>query len=306
MNEHNIGQAKVSSTDIKPKRLIIANGAVTPEKLSERVVEELIKPLVAEGTEITEEMLANYKCQIQKIIADMQNQINGIHEGGVAVSNEFGTNPYISISQKTITDAISRIWGKLDELTGEPSEGIIMTVTPAYFIGDGCEITIQANSAGGGIFEAIAFYINDEKVVEKKLVEYMEHTTHINQSCVITCKAKIMGIEYTETREITRYEEFFLGGGATYEDVMDAEHSIPTECGLRGNYDVAVGEGQHIIIVLGASMADGFMRADMNGFEIPFSIETVTVRDNEYKVFTSSNTYHAGTYNIDIEGKCNC
>lgn len=72
---------------------------------------------------------------------------------------------------------------------------------------------------------------------------------------------------------------------------------------MRGAYDIHVADGDHIIIILGENIAPQFIRADMNGFEIPFnSGETIVKDGNNYVVFTSQNTYIEGIYNIDING----
>ena len=115
------------------------------------------------------------------------------------------------------------------------------------------------------------------------------------------CKAKIMGVEYTRQSVITHYNSFWLGAGNVYSDIMDVEHVIPITNGMRGAYDVHVEEGQKIIIIVGESLANGFLRADLNSVEIPFTESTVTVDDKNYKVFISE-PWVAGDYNIDING----
>jgi hypothetical protein len=53
-------------------------------------------------------------------------------------------------------------------------------------------------------------------------------------------------------------------------------------------------------VVIGKSLRDGFVRADMNGVEIQFNETEVTVGGKKYVVFTSKSTIERGTYNIDI------
>ena len=67
-------------------------------------------------------------------------------------------------------------------------------------------------------------------------------------------------------------------------------------------YDITCVDNDHIIIVMSEGLRPGFIRADMNSFEIPFEETTVTIDNKNYSVFTSRNTYEAGTYNIDING----
>ena len=66
--------------------------------------------------------------------------------------------------------------------------------------------------------------------------------------------------------------------------------------------DVAVADGEHIIIVMGDTWRPAFFRADMNGIEIEFDESAVTVDGKDYKALVSKSAYEAGTYNIDING----
>ena len=228
----------------------------------------------------------------------------GAELGGVALLNEFGNSIYFGVSQKTLTEAFYRVWSKFEEITGEVLQGISMTVTPSYFISeDGCDVHISANTVdSNGTFEHIAFYINGELVDEADNVSTFECDTQVDDTAVVKCVAKIMGIEYTREKTITHYSSFWLGAGANYSQVMVKANLIPITNGMRGAYDVNVSDGQHIIIVVGESLREGFYRADINGVEIPFTESTVTVDGNTYKVFVSENTYQVGIYNVDVNG----
>ena len=285
--EHNavipgkIGNDAVQTRNIKDRNVTspkIALHAILPEHVSPATFRELAK--------------------------DLQNQIDSLKIAGVAVSNEFGTDPHISISQKTMTDAINKLWQKLEDMTGEVLQGISMVVTPDYFISEeGCDVHISANTVEtNGIFEHIAFYANGTLITEADNVDFFEYDTEIAETTIIKCVAKIMGVEYTRQQIVTHYNSFWLGAGSTYSDIMNVEHVIPITNGMRGAYDVDVAQGQHIIIVVGESLAGGFLRADLNSVEINFTESTVTVDGKNYKVFTSEEVYSAGTYNIDING----
>ncbi len=267
----------------------IKDETVTPEKLSKRIVPEIILPLLE---------------PLRKKDADLQNQIDSLEVAGIAVSNEFGSNSHIGVSQKTLTEAFNKLWQKLEDMTGEVLQGISMSVTPNYFISeDGCSVHISANTVEtNGIFEHIAFYGNGALIAEASNVDYFEHDLHIDETTVIMCKAKIMGVEYTRQSVITHYNSFWLGAGNVYSDIMDVGHVIPITNGMRGAYDINVENGQHIIVVVGDSLKDRFIRADINGIEIKMIESSVTVDDNVYKVFVSENTYQKGIYNIDING----
>jgi len=285
----------------------IHDRAVTPEKLSPRVVSEVFKPMV-------DKVDKKYK----GITDDLQNQIVSQQIHGLAVSNVFGNDPHIGISQKTLTLALNKIWSILEDITGEVYQGFTMQVTPEYYIGeDGCTLTISASSENAiGIFEKLAFFWNSEEEpfysaenipgIDAMQVELPEDKL-INDKVIIRCEAQILGMPYVEQKPVTHYDSFFLGAGNDYHDMMvsdewNPEYAISAHHHMRGAHDVEVGDGEHIIIVLGDSLASGFIRADINGVEITFNESDVVVDEKLYKVFTSENTYQEGTYNIDING----
>ena len=287
----------------------IHDKAVSPAKVSDDFIEVLIQPII---NKLSNKHDKDVK-RLDRKDTDLQNQIDSLQIHGLAVSNMFGNDPHIGISQKTLTLALNKIWSILEDITGEVYQGFTMQVTPEYYIGeDGCTLTISASSENAiGIFEKIAFFWNGEEEpfysaenisgIDAMEVELPEDKL-INDKVIIRCEAQILGMPYSDQKAVTHYSSFFLGGGTTYEDVMDVEHVIPLTHHMRGAHDIEVADGEHIIIVLGESLASGFIRADINGVEITFNESDVVVDEKLYKVFTSENTYQEGTYNIDING----
>lgn len=244
---------------------------------------------------------------LEERLNGLQNQIDALDIHGIAVSNEFGTDPHISVSQKTMTNAINKLWQKIEDITGEIIQGINMIVTPTFFVSeDGCDIHISANTVEtNGIFEKIQFFVDGEMIHEDTNTEYVSFDHHLDikneYEYVIMCKAKIMGIEHTRQQIVTRYNEFYIGAGSTYADIMDSAHARQLNGTMRHAFDVTFGEGDKLIIMMGASLRDGFIRADLNGAEIELTEETVTIDDKQYVVLTSE-AWSAGDYNIDING----
>lgn len=238
---------------------------------------------------------------------DLQNQIDALEIAGVAVSNEFGTDPHIAISQITMTNAINKIWQKIEDITGEILQGINMIVTPTFFVSEnGCDVHISANTVDtNGIFEKIQFFVDYQLIHEETFAEYVSFDHHLDikpeYDYVFMCKAKIMGVEYTRQQIITRYNEFYIGAGTTYSDIMDSAHARQLNGTMRHNYDLSFADDDKLIIMMGASLRDGFIRADLNGVEIQLTEETVTIDGKDYVVF-SSDSWSAGEYNIDING----
>ena len=230
-------------------------------------------------------------------------------EHGMAIANEFGDGELIAVNQKTLTEAINDLYSRLEDITGETTQGIVMEISPDYYIGEeGCDVHISAHTVDtNGKFESIKFYANGTLIAQATNVDkfpeegdYFEH--HIDETTVIKCEAKILGIPYTQQKIVTHYNSYWLGCGTSYQDVMVNANLKPITDGMRGSYDVVCAQGDHIIIILGESLRPGFIRADMNSFEIPFVETTVTVDGNVYAVLKSQNAYQAGTYNIDING----
>jgi hypothetical protein len=289
----------------------LADGAVTNAKLADDAVETSnIKDSNITSSKIALKsiLLKHLNPEVvTKLTEDLQNQIDAYNEHGIMVSNQFGTDTHISVSQKTITEAINRIWQKIEDMTGEVLQGVNMVVTPTYFISeDGCDIHISANTVEtNGIFEMIQFFVDNVLIFEDTFTEYVSFDHHLDikptYTYVIMCKAKIMGVEYTRQQVITRYNEFFIGAGNTYTDILDSAHSRQLNGTMRHNYDVTFGEGDKLIIVMGATLRDGFIRADLNGVEIELTEQSITIDDKQYVVLTSE-PWSEGDYNIDING----
>lgn len=277
---------KLKCRAVKTKHLDCKS--VTPDKLSDNSI-------------------AYFKNAFKKEIDDLQNQIDSYNEHGVFVSNEFGDDTHIGISQKTLTDAINKIWQKIEDITGEIIQGINMIVTPTFFVSeDGCDIHVSANTAeANGIFEKIQFFVDGKVIYEDTNTEYVSFDHHLDTKPTydyfVMCKAKIMGIWYTRPQVITRYNEFYIGAGSAYADIMDSAHAKQLDGRMRHNYDVTFEDDDKLIIVMGASLRGGFVRADLNGMEIQMTEETVTIDDKEYVVLTSE-AWSEGEYNIDING----
>lgn len=264
------------------------------------------KPLFRLDREIAYDY-ESFKDYVRRNIEDIKNQIDSMEITGIAVSNQFGSeehDKHIAPSNYIVTNAFTKIWQKLEDMTGESLQGITMSITPEYFIGeDGCDIHITANTVEtNGIFEQIRFLINGAEIYSAENVDVLEYNTHIDETSVIRCEAKIMGVWYNRQSIITHYNSFWLGAGTSYTGIMDVEHVIPITNGMRGAYNVNVNDGDNLFIIIGNSLAQGFIRADMNSIEIPFVESTVEIENETYKVYTSVNTYNAGIYNIDING----
>lgn len=290
-NEKYIGESLIREEPGKKLKLKIGDKVIKKKHLSDEVSEVF-------------EDIHTVQNRLFGAVSNLQNQIDSLQISGVALSNEFGNDSHIGISQKTLTTAVNELYGILEDITGNSYQGIDMEVSPKYYIGEeGATVKVTATTVlTNGVFEHIGIYFNGSLVAESDNTDYFTYEGEITETTVVKCVAKIMGIEYTKQDVITHYASFWLGAGNTYSSIMDEAHVIPITNGMRGAYPVTVNQGNHIFVIVGESLADAFIRADMNSIEIPFTESTVTVSGNNYKVFTSVNTYVAGTYNVDING----
>lgn len=222
-----------------------------------------------------------------------------------AITQEFGNNRELAISQKTLTDAINALWDKIGDITGETYGGFSMYVNPQYFYGEQCQVHIVVSPAGGrGPFEKLKIYANSEVVAEAENVETaLEYDLTIDRKTILTCEAQIMGETYTETRTIEKFSEFWAGAAdeGEYADIMNNSHRIQVNPANRYTVDIAFADNQKLYIVLNKDYGE-ILRADMNGFEIPMTKTVQTIDNVEYYVYESDNNYNEGTYNIDING----
>ena len=319
-----IGDKEVQARHIAPEAVTnekIADNAITGDEIEGNTVKygkidnDAVQARNIKDRNVTSSKIAKKNILLEHFAPDvlptlkqdLQNQIDALEIAGVAVSNEFGTDPHIAISQITMTNAINKIWQKIEDITGEILQGINMIVTPTFFVSEnGCDVHISANTVDtNGIFEKIQFFVDNQLIHEETFAEYVSFDHHLDikpeYDYVFMCKAKIMGVEYTRQQIITRYNEFYIGAGTTYSDIMDSAHARQLNGTMRHNYDLSFADDDKLIIMMGASLRDGFIRADLNGVEIQLTEETVTIDGKDYVVF-SSDSWSAGEYNIDING----
>lgn len=158
-------------------------------------------------SDLFKKSIQTYEQPLRDEISELARQIKALALGQPLTMNEFGDSDYMGVSQKALTEALNRVWNKINLITGESSTDINMIVTPTTFTGENCIIHIVA--AGNdeyGPLEHIAFYINDSLVVEKDNVSFLEYETTINSTSTIKCVAKIMGVEYTKQQIITHQD----------------------------------------------------------------------------------------------------
>ena len=184
-------------------------------------------------------------------------------------------------------------------------QGIDMTIDRNYYVGEEGEditITITPPTEGGGydhvkVLDGETVLLDEDNVTEVKTLSH-----HVSESTTIRCVATILGVEYEAEQPISKITAFYIGGGETAADVMTEDcHKTIVGGSIDGEYEVEMGDGDYLFIVMDVAYRDLFHRADMNGFEIPMKAMTeVTIEGNTYVVGQSENQYNEGEYSIYI------
>ena len=248
---------------------------------------------------IKTEMLADNSVTPEKIQAGIVTT-DKIKDGAVTLSKL--SFDIVGSMLSMLTKDINNIWEKISEITGESFNGLSFDVSPRYFISEE-PVPVYISAMCGNahtMFEHIAFYINGIQVYEAVGVDSVAFQTEISNTSEIKYVATVLGNEYTGAETVVHYNSYWLGAGQSYGDVMTNSHLIPVTRGMKGSYDIHFNQGDKLFIILGSALRDKFVRADMNGFEIPLTEEVISSGDSTYNVLTSENAYVEGTYNIDI------
>lgn len=237
----------------------------------------------------------------KKQVEELQKQFNSLlntSEFGVAISNKFGDNENIVVSQAAVTRAINQIMNKFSDITGELPYGIKLEISPNYILSDGSsDITVNA-SAGDGMFEQIDIYFNDKLILSREEVTNFTETYQIDKTTDVKVVAKLLGNTYTESKTINVYYPFFIGSGTTKADAIKTENIREYKGNVDGDYDIKIeNENDKMFVVIPSSIATQIESITMNGFEIPFDVTT----DEKYVVYQSLNTYKKGVYTINIK-----
>lgn len=226
-------------------------------------------------------------------------------EPSVPFANKFGDNEFVGVNQKVMMNSIDNIYHLLEEALGRTLLGFDWSVTPTYIYGEWpTTVHIIANTVNQeDVFDKVKLTINNE-IVDVSDIRSNTYSFDIDlqANTNIRLDAIILGKGYHREQVVKHYDSFWLGSGINYTDVMIEANNINFSEGTRFAKNVAVTDGNHIIIVIGESWVPAFIRADMNGIEIEFDKTIVTIDGKNYKVLISKSTFEAGIYNIDING----
>jgi hypothetical protein len=108
------------------------------------------------------------------------------------------------------------------------------------------------------------------------------------------------GNKRTTTATVYLVNTVYVGSGTVYTDVITDAHAVSARRSPAGTYNVTVEQnGQYVFFVVPATMS--ITKATLSGFDFPLDAPvTETIDGVSYKVYRSSNTNDAGTYQIVI------
>ena len=108
------------------------------------------------------------------------------------------------------------------------------------------------------------------------------------------------GNERTTSATIYFVNKVYVGSGAVYTDVASDSYVVSARRSPAGTYNVTVEQnGQYVFFVIPATMS--ITKATLSGFDFPLDAPVAETIDGvSYKVYRSSNTNDAGTYQIVI------
>lgn len=160
--------------------------------------------------------------------------------------------------------------------------------------GTGLKVNITSES----VLNSIKIYVNSGLIVSS---EELCYTTQIpititGDSHIKVVTTNVFGKETIFEEDVANdyfvpEDSIYIGGASNYQALFETDS--PKE--FTNRYLIELSNNSNIILLI--PLTQTFSRADMNGIEIPFNEPEII---NNFKVYTSLNTYQAGIYTIDI------
>ena len=216
--------------------------------------------------------------------------------GGEAFSNIYGNSEVMGVTQKALTETMNGLYELIFDALGIEIGDVQITISPDGFFSNEAAIVNIAATADYGLFDFVKVYFDGVKVFEETSIKTFSKDLTISKTTTIKVETQVLGKLYTYEKTVTMASDFFIGAGSTYEDVYNPQYTRPYNSDPTGQYTINVEEGQRIIIILPTADVSKIEQIEMNDFNIPMDTTIFGI----YTVYTSLNTYKAGTYKIDI------
>lgn len=190
---------------------------------------------------------------LAKRIDDLENQMQSFlatASGGEAFSTMYGNSNVMGVTQKTLTETINGLYQLIFDTLGIEVGDVQISISPDSFFSNEAAVVNIAATADYGLFDFVKVYFDGVKVIEETSVATFSEDRTIGGTTTIKVEAQVLGKLYTYEKTVTMASDFFIGAGATYEDVYDPQYAKPYDGDPTGQYTIEVAEGQRIIIIL--------------------------------------------------------
>lgn len=264
----------------------ISNGAITEKKLADQAVDA--------------RTLKDSEVGWKKLNPDLQGIIASRGEGGVALSKNWGNSELIGITQKKLSEAHDDLQNQINAIVNDKAAISLKASPSVIFVNTQAPVTLTATTDTTASLIRIVTDADATIIAEgsgSSLAKAVNLTMPSAGTAGYTAQFTISGIVKSTHVSISAVNKIYYGSGSAY---TDATSNPSPKTSPVGTYNVTVAEnGQYVFFVIPATMS--IAKATLNGFDFPLETsETVTIDGVSYKVYRSSNTNDAGTYQIVI------
>lgn len=231
---------------------------------------------------------------------DLQNIIASREEGGVALSKEFGNSELIGITQKKLSEAHDDLQNQINAIVNDKAVISLKASPSVIFVNTQTPVTLTATTDTTASLIRIVTDADAAIIAEgsgSSLAKAVNLTMPSAGTAGYTAYFTISGIVKSTHVNISAVNKIYYGSGSAY---TDATSSPSPKTSPAGTYNVTVAEnGQYVFFVIPATMS--INKATLSGFDFPLDAPVAETIDGvSYKVYRSSNTNDAGTYQIVV------
>lgn len=260
----------------------------------------LKEEIVLQFNELVNE-LRDLEISVDEKESEIYKAIASIVAGGVALKQSFGDAEDFGISQKVLTESRDDLQAQIDAIVSDKATINLAVSTSTFIVG---ERTFTLTASTNTNAENIVIKQGSNLIATgsgKILAQTITETQANAGSIVYTAEFTFAGGNKRSTT-VTVYfvNKVYVGSGAVYTDVIGDSYAQSARRSPAGTYNVTVEQnGQYVFFVVPATMS--ITKATLSGFDFPLDAPvTETIDGVSYKVYRSSNTNDAGTYQIVI------
>lgn len=260
----------------------------------------LKEEIVLQFNEIVNE-LRGLEVSVDEKEAEIYKAIASVVAGGVALKQSFGDAEDFGISQKVLTESRDNLQAQIDAIVSDKATVSLAVSTGTFIVGERT-FTLTANASINA--ESIVIKQGDNLIATgsgKSIAQTITVTQSTAGSIVYTAEFTFAGENKRSTTATVYFvNKLYVGSGAVYTDVTGDSYAQSARRSPAGTYNITVAENaQYVFFVIPATMS--INKATLSGFDFPLDAPvTETIDDVSYKVYRSSNTNDAGTYQIVI------